>query len=414
MGFRLSSFLGGVASGLSEKIKEDEQMTQLAMAGRIKEASQLVKARKKEIESLSEQLNGQLRDMESYGIKDADAQKAFLSSPTSWETFKKEVDSGNLPADAWAEHFIINKDKLGQSATAKEYINNIISKRSIVPTTGEEPVFEDSKGFLGMSKGRKSSMFAALAGAEGMTPEMVAAAEKSTGTYQPEVAIEMKPNALLSKEKIPTLEKASNDIRYKLATGAYTGSEKVAAENQLKTLETHIQAQKVATAKPEDAAKEKQLTYERIRTRVNDYVAERMRQNVGADWNKYIDYRQIKIGDSVYTDYSKKENMPVEAQRAMFAEEQRLKREAISALGLVDQNGQPVYAEVGNYMKMNLTPASKPAQQPTGSGNAGAPTQPAGKTVTKAQVEAVAKSQNITYDEARKAAVAEGYTIIGE
>lgn len=400
MGFRLTSFMGGVASGLSEKIKEDERMTQLAMAGRIKEASQIVKARKKEIESLSTSLNDQLRDMETYGIKDEDVQKAFLSSPSSWETFKKEVDSGNTSSDKVSDYFIINKEKLGQY-TPKEYINNIIKKSGIQAVEGEAPKFKDNKGMLGLSGDYQSRTFAALAGAEGMTPEMVAAAEKSTGMYQPDLAIEMKPNALLSEQKIPTLEKASNDIRYKLATGAYTGPEKDAAENQLKDIEMHIQAQKAATAKPEDAAKERQLTYEKIRTRVNDYVAERMRQNVGADWNKYIDYRQIKIGDSVYTDYSKKENMPVEAQRAMFAEEQKLKREAISALGLVDQNGQPAYAEVGNYMKMNLTPTSTSAP-------------PAGKTVTKAQVEAVAKSQNITYDMARKAAVAEGYTIIGE
>jgi ribosomal protein S18 len=118
-------------------------------------------------------------------------------------------------------------------------------------------------------------------------------------------------------------------------------------------LEENILANKKATSLKEPKSDaDKQKTYNSIKTRVDDFVANRMREDEGFDWKKYYDFKTFKMEDgSTYTSATVKTTVGVTEQRILFAKEKELAKQALGAYGYIDKKtGVPMYKEIGDFM----------------------------------------------------------------
>jgi hypothetical protein len=201
---------------------------------------------------------------------------------------------------------------------------------------------------------------------------------------------------------------------------------KAAMEERLKSIYSAISAHKNAV----EGDKEKSVAS--IDSSVRRYVNTRMQESLGASWMKFTRPKEIQLPDgSTYTVLSMKEEMPVEEQQKMFADQRRFARQALVENGYMGADGKPLYNSVREVMNnLGITgsmpkPASAAATPPAAARSAApqaASTQPVatGNTRTKAQIQAVVDGINkerkginpTTYEEIKRAAEAEGIRVI--
>ena len=89
--------------------------------------------------------------------------------------------------------------------------------------------------------------------------------------------------------------------------------------------------------------KEKEETYTKMKTSVNDFVTTRMKEDKGFDWNKYVDFKTFTdpATDTTITSRTQKTGLNIEDQRVLFAKERQLTAQALKANGYVLQDGTP-------------------------------------------------------------------------
>jgi ribosomal protein S18 len=137
---------------------------------------------------------------------------------------------------------------------------------------------------------------------------------------------------------------------------------------RIAALEFNILEYKKSTSLKEPA--DKQKTFNQIKTRVDDFVATRMREDEGFDWKKYYDFKTYKMEDgSTYTSPTIKAGVLLPEQRILFAKEKELVKQALSAYGYLDKKtGVAMYTEISDFMisrgiptNQSTSPAAEPA-----------------------------------------------------
>jgi len=126
---------------------------------------------------------------------------------------------------------------------------------------------------------------------------------------------------------------------------------------ELNTVEKSIKAhtQAISTKEAGDGA-DKKKTYAQIKASVNDFVNTRMRDEEGASWRKYVDFKTTKMEDgTTFVSRTQKADMPIEEQRKMFATERNLTQQGLFRNGYVSKDGVPLYSAVSEIMSnMNI------------------------------------------------------------
>jgi hypothetical protein len=114
-----------------------------------------------------------------------------------------------------------------------------------------------------------------------------------------------------------------------------------ALDSEIKGYQTSIKQHNQATRATDP--KEKQETYTRMKTSINDYVNTRMKDDKGFDWNKYVDFKTFTdlATDTTITSRTQKAGLSIEKQREVFARERQLTAQALVANGYVLPDGTP-------------------------------------------------------------------------
>jgi hypothetical protein len=114
-----------------------------------------------------------------------------------------------------------------------------------------------------------------------------------------------------------------------------------ALDSEIKSYQNSIKQHNQATRATDP--KEKQETYTRMKTSINDYVNTRMKDDKGFDWNKYVDFKTFTdpATDTTITSRTQKAGLSIEQQREVFARERQLTAQALVANGYVLSDGTP-------------------------------------------------------------------------
>ena len=199
-----------------------------------------------------------------------------------------------------------------------------------------------------------------------------------------------------------TLGKRADRLRNELLDVGDDAAKKKQLTNEIARVENSMKAHSLAiSTKDSTSDADKKKTYNAIKTSVDDFVNTRMREDEGASWRKYVDFKTTKVGDETYVSRTQKAEMPIEEQRKMFAAERTLAKQALVSNGYVSPTGVPLYnavAEIMNNRNIKFdqaepapvvapatTPATAPATTPaTAPATAAAPilvTTPDGKVL---------------------------------
>jgi hypothetical protein len=158
-----------------------------------------------------------------------------------------------------------------------------------------------------------------------------------------------------------------------------------------------------------------------ITSSVRGYINTRMQDQFGVDWNKFQEARQIPLGDgSFFTSSTQKVNLPSEKITEILEAVKSYAKQGLRDNLFIDGQGVPAYGSVREVM-VNFGLLGTPARPAEAAPRGGADTSPAAgraapastqQTRTRAQVEAVAKARNVSYEAAKAAAEAQGIRVI--
>jgi ribosomal protein S18 len=175
-----------------------------------------------------------------------------------------------------------------------------------------------------------------------------------------------------------TLGKRADRLRNTLIDEPDAGKKKQLSE-ELVTVENSMKAHSLAiSTKDSNSDEDKKKTYNAIKTSVDDFVNNRMRDDEGASWRKYVDFKTTKMEDgTVYTSRTQKAEMPIEEQRKMFAAERTLAKQALISNGYISPTGVPLYNAVAEVMNNRNIPIGREALPASAAAPVAAPASPA-------------------------------------
>jgi hypothetical protein len=164
---------------------------------------------------------------------------------------------------------------------------------------------------------------------------------------------------------VETLNKRADGLRIKLLDEKDDAKKKQLSEDIART-EQSIKAHALATSTAKEP--DNKETYNAINTSVNAYVNNRMREDEGASWRKYVEFKTTKMEDgTTFVSRTQKAEMPVEEQRKMFAAERALARQALITNGFASPTGVPLYNAVARIMNdrmISVGPTAPAETQP--------------------------------------------------
>lgn len=442
MGFRLSSFIAGAAERLTETLKEDEKQAATA-------ATFGVKALKENYDKVQ----AENRTLENEVSKNIDVLRTFDKTATEAEIFAAATNKTFMsmaveaaktnPAGFKLSEFVKIKEENASPLTAMERYKEQMRLPTVSADEQQKAttaVPEKPEGLFGIGTMRNRAASRAASKAEEQTakamgvsieqlraasgykrPEIDAGAEFNMAGFQKqpentkeikdklEVAViqaaqqfgENSPEYIDAKKKVDTVNKEINRLEGVVDKNQEARAERLMLE-RLDTKDPARIAEIDASLKDTRASilnhkklttlkdpKEKEATYNQMKTSVNDYVNTRMKEDKGFDWNKYVDFKTFTdpATDTTITSRTQKAGLSIEDQRVLFAKERQLTAQALKANGYVLQDGTP-RTPVAQQLMTNFnispnelaakeTPTEKPLPMANAAPTASAPAQPA-------------------------------------
>lgn len=438
----LLSFFGGAAKGFTESVEKEEERAREDAKGAITALYQNYKTVTEENRKLENTLNEDRQLFAAtFGSASKDQLEAILYNRPVAEMIRKGIESGKINKDTFNLDQFVTVAKANPDMAAKtertqqlidlpetvqkiraQYENQPGGLRGFIRSYGEREYTAAEQAFAN----RTGTTLEALRGVKRLTPQAPAGATYDMSMFgeQPSsIEDQLKKDQVAAMQAGQRFGKESQE--YKAAaekvedTKGYIENkdkspqqrldrlqiEKMDSQDpekikkldaQIKLLQNTIRAEKQATSIKDPEAKQKSYSY--MRRSVGDYVNSRMRDNQGASWNKYVEYKTTEMPDgSIYTSKTVKQEMPLEEQQQMFDEERRLTIDAMKTNGYMTPDGKPrseTALEFINNMNLN------------------APATTTVKTVSRAKVEEQARVNNVTYEAAAAEARKRGYTIV--
>lgn len=437
MGFNLSSFAGGFATAFTEDIEKEEKLAEVRGISGVKNMADTYKTVMAENRKLKSDLLENVNILQGYD-QTATQQELFeiAKSKPLMDIIAAKIKDGEFKDSGFklADYARVVKDN--STATALERIEEMFKLPKVeaaAPTeikkTGN--VIRDITATAGSKAGERAARETAAAlgvtledlrAAKAFkTPDLTSAATVNMEAIQkqPQNAKDIKdkldvdviqaaqkfgensPQYVEAKKKVDvvktqidklegvvdkSLEARVNRLMVQRADTTDTAQIK-SLDNEIKSLQSSIKQHNQATRATDP--KEKQETYAKMKTSVNDYVNTRMKEDKGFDWNKYVDFKTFTdpATDTTITSRTQKAGLTIEQQRELFAKERQLTAQALKANGYVLSDGTP-RTPVAQQLMLNFnitanelaakeTPTEKPLPMANAAPTAPAPAQPA-------------------------------------
>ena len=437
MGFNLSSFAGGFATAFTEDIEKEEKLAEVRGISGVKNMADTYKTVMAENRKLKSDLLENVKALQGYDST-ATQQELFeiAKSKPLMDIIASKIKSGEFKDNGFKLSDYARVVKDNTEATAMERIEEMFKLPKVedaapteVKKTGN--IIRDITATAGSKAGERAAR--ETAAALGVTLEELRAAKAfktpditSAATVnmeairkQPQNTKEIKdkldvaviqaaqqfgensPEYIDAKKKVDTVNKEINRLEGVVDKNQEARAERLMLE-RLDTKDPARIAEIDASLKDTRASilnhkklttlkdpKEKEATYNQMKTSVNDYVNTRMKEDKGFDWNKYVDFKTFTdpATDTTITSRTQKAGLSIEDQRVLFAKERQLTAQALKANGYVLQDGTP-RTPVAQQLMLNFnisanelaakeTPTEKPLPMANAAPTASAPAQPA-------------------------------------
>ena len=404
MGFSLKGVVTGLATTFSDIMDEERKETNKLVSQRTKNAYDNYSKYQETTEALRADIKKKDAQALQYQADLTDGERvAIASMPNAIDLYEKVLASGKQVT-------LRDMIKVGDKAAGMkfdDFVNELGKVQPVDMIKTEAP-----KKFFGTSEAKQLEMMEKTAGVTGVQPKELMAyermpaapsvssmgsmkldafqktkapvksveeafeesqllmmnAERDKGKDSPEykaAEASVKLAASYIKTAPETLSKRADRLRNAVIDEA-DPAKKARLNEELGIVEKSIKGHALATsARAEGDGGDKKKTYSQIKSSVNDYVNTRMRDEEGASWRKYVDFKTTKMEDgTTFVSRTQKAEMPVEEQRKMFDSERRLTKEALLKNNYITTQGVPVYsavAEIMNNMNIPVGPMAAPS-----------------------------------------------------
>ena len=468
----LLSFLGGAATGLSEEISKSEKEAKLNAIAGVKSLNERYEKVGEENRTLQKKLDQDKDFILAYHPKATmDQINELLARPAVMDAFKKYKNPGSISLDS-----LVTVSKANESDNvavervtalpeivdkARTMLSDQYQKRTS-PLGG----LIDEFGQRAFTSAQQQSAAALGTTMEAMTAQKPLTRPTARGTVDMGVLTEQPANAKEIKDKLDVQEiqaaqrfgensperlsvkkqkdfitsledkvdktqdaRAERLMLEKLDTKDPARIKQIDAD--LKGIRESIKNHKKLTTIADP--KEKEATYNAMKTDVSDYVNTRMRDVKGTKWRNMVEFKTFtdEATGKTITSKTTKVDMTPEQQQEMFAAERKLTAQALKDNGYVLPDGKPRTPVAERLMRnFNITASdlvggeTPAAEQPLPMANApvaqpatpttATPTAapiPTEKVVSAAKVQEQAKANNVPYEQAAAEARKQGYTI---
>lgn len=388
MSIALKGFITGAFQGIGEAMDEERKQTKELLATRTKNSYQNYLKHQEQVEALKTEIKKRDAEALSFQPDLSEQERAVLATtPNLLELYKKAVTEDRR-VDG---RMVTIRDLLVVGDKAKGMtVENILQNIGAVNPVDSVRVGE-VKPFIGVSEENQRRYLSRLSEGVGVAPEQLMAFEKApeAPTVEPLGAIK---TDVAFKPVFRSLEEKAQNLLV-LISETEDQDTKARLQEQLQQTQEAAIAHRTAMAagkeKPERAVAD-------ITSSVRGYINTRMQDQFGVDWNKFQESRQIPLGDgSFFTSSTQKVNLPPEKITEILSAVKSYAKQGLRDNLFIDEQGVPAYGAVREVM-VNFGLAGTPARQ----------------TRTRAQVEAVAKARNVSYEVAKAAAEAQGIQVV--
>jgi hypothetical protein len=451
MSFALQGFMTGFAKGAKERNEKEREENEAIIQNRLKLAATNRTLRQKEMDAQQQLLRTRLGTVSSYLPPDAtEEQKLALISND--EIAKQFVDLRSKGEEVDLNRFLIlNKEKVPQNfSTVQQYIENIAASPAPVPQEQIEAL-RQTRGFMGGRTGANVEKIAQKFGAS--AAQLLAYEERSGVPMVPQFA-RMNVNMLrdektkdvntrikdaqsmyidaldefgqdsqeakVAKSRIDFLNNVKNELTPDQVKWAdYVGSLKMAIVNAKTPQEREVAQREYnrvleveRMGKREDgegkipSANNLTNILSRAAARaVNEEFGSQVGQNLIIDRSADGEAAAFRY---IGTDVAARDRVNASARNAIRH----------TVFRYLDMEGRPENRDVEVALRANGIQFDEegraifPALGPRRDASTPQPTQNSGKTRTRAQIQAVATANNVSYEVAAQGARAQGYTII--
>ena len=419
MGFNLTAFSGGFAEAAVDDIQKAEKLAAARGAAGAKQLAETYKSVVEENSKAKKDLKEKVAFLSTYD-KTATEDELFeiAKSKSLMDLITSRVKKDDFDSSAFKVSNFAEVAKTNSTSTALDRIDEMFKMPAAAKAAFEE-VKPTGNFFRDMSSraGSRASEFAAreTANALGVPLEQLQAAK---GYLLPEMA----SAATLKADAVKKQPQNVKDITDKLEVQRVQalqqfgkGSKEVAditgTINQItsldatvdKTLEGRANRLLISIQDTKDTAQIKDLqgqltttqaaikqhkemtsikspselkdVYSKMKTSVNDFVNNRMRNDKGFDWNKYYEFKTFNdpaTGETI-TSRTQKAELKPEEQKVVFEKERQIMMNALKTNGYVLNDGTPrsvVAQEFMNNFSIRAadlasgTPSPTPAAAP--------------------------------------------------
>jgi hypothetical protein len=448
----MSAFVGfmtGFAKGAKERIEKEREDEEALISGRLKMAAANKIKREKETDAQKAMLTGRYEKVLPYAAGLSEQQKLALVSNDEIATqFYNRASKGEtVDVDNLLK---INEDKIPQNfTTVKSYIAQISDTPKITDPFAVSSLTE-GKGFLNtrLATPARAQKIAQQYG--GSVEELLAYENASAMAEMPQIATLnvdaiKKPKTLeeriteASTSAVDAYEsgnmKAAKDAAARLSTlrelkktldpeqaswADTMGQLKMTMlngtpEEQAKARKEYDRAMAIENRGKKDGESDKIPSASVLSGLFRNAGANAVAQKYGPSLKKDLVIETDNFGNSSFKYIGNDQKMldqinetARQAQRKLAAlytmpDGTPMNRDVRAAMTVAGLVGEPITPEP-------LPPAAPPAPRPAGRGTTPAVAAP--KTTTRAEVQAIATRRNVSYEDAARAAQAQGYTII--
>jgi hypothetical protein len=415
MSIALLGLLGGFAKGASSRIEKEREDNEALIQSRLKMAAINKKKREAEIEARKTVLTERFSSFSPFldGSENEEDKLALLSNDAIAKDFIDRRSRGE--AVDLKQYLVMNKGKIPKTFTSvQQYIDTLSAAPQPVAPEQMEAALGDTRGFLGARTGVSAGRAEKIAGALGAGSAAELLAFERMEPVSAEPLMEMaKINTREFGPIYKTLEEKAQRLLVMIGE-AKNEDTKARLQGQLEQTQEAILGHALSTStKKEDEPK----AVATITSSVDRAVRERLETKYGR--NIFSEEKVIDLGDGqTYVTRGIRTDVSPEVEQQIMADRRKFAFDALKNNGYLDEDNKPVYQNVNEVMynlglrgglpqRVDVAPPGSAA--PAAGRAAPASTQ---QTRTRAQVEAVAKARNVSYEAAKAAAEAQGIRVV--
>lgn len=408
----LMGLLTGFAKGASARIEKEREDNEALIQSRLKMAAINKQKRQAEIEARKTALTERYSALTPFldGSEAEEEKLALLSNDAITKDFVDRRSRGEV-VDL-KQYLVMNKEKVPQNFTSvQQYIDTLSAAPQPVAPEQMQAALGDTRGFLGARTGVSAGRAEKIAGAlgAGSAAELLAYERMEPVSAEPLMDV-ARINMKKFEPVYKTLEEKAQRILVML-TQTEDKDAKAQLESELNQTQEAIKGHALSTSTDKGDEPKAVAT---ITSSVDRAVRERLETKYGR--NIFSEEKVIDLGNGqTYVTRGIRTDVSPAVEQQIMADRRKFAFDALKNNGYLDEDNQPVYQNVNEVM-YNLGLRGGLPQRvdmpPSGAAARGAASTGSQQTRTRAQVEAVARSRNVTYEAAKAAAEAQGIRVV--